>query len=306
MPTDLSPRIKAIQKIIKVPPTGNFDVATINALVAIMELQPSDSTLQSKKESIQKKLGFTGKQVDGIFGVNTTTRLESFVSNRLPDLPAGASMIVSKKGLDLIVQSEISGEATYNLKYKKPIWPKSESGITIGIGYDLGYETAAGIAADWKDFIPVADINKLKAVAGIKGLDARDALAANTGGIKSVSIPYEAAKKVFYMNSLPGYAKLTKSIYPDIATLPPDAQAALLSLVYNRGAVLKGDRRREMRNIVSLVKKGDLDGIAAQIRAMKRLWTTSDNSGLVIRREKEAVLVEEANFFFNPGDIIIV
>lgn len=306
MPTDLSPRIKAIQKIIKVPITGNYDLATINALVTKMELQPADNTLQTKKESIQKKLGFTGKQVDGIFGVNTTTRLETFVSPKLPSLPAGASMIVSKKGLDLIVQSEISSEAIYNVKYKKPIWPKSESGVTIGIGYDLGFETAAGIEADWKDFISAADITKLKAVAGKKGVAAKDALASNVGGIKSVSIPFETAKTVFYMNSLPAYARSTKSAYPDIAALPPDAQAALLSIVYNRGASLTGDRRREMKNIVPLVTSGDLPGIAAEIRSMKRLWTTPDTRGLVIRREKEAVLVENATFFFNPGDVIIV
>ena len=306
MPTDLSPRIKAIQKLIKVPVTGVYDVATINALVSIMELQPADNTLQSKKESIQKKLGFSGKQVDGIFGVNTTTRLETFVSPKLPALPAGANMIVSKKGLDLIVQSEISSEAIYNAKYKNPIWPKSESGITVGIGYDLGFETAAGIEADWKDLISAADVSRLKAVAGKKGINARDALAANSGGIKSVSIPFDIAKTVFYMNSLPGYARTTKSAYPDIATLPPDAQAALLSIVYNRGASLTGDRRREMKNIVPLVTRGDLAGIAAEIRSMKRLWTTPDTKGLVIRREKEAVLVENATFFFNPGDIIFI
>lgn len=306
MPSSLSPRIKPIQKAIGAAQTGDYDLNTINKLISIMQLQPANNSLQTKKEAIQKKLGFTGKQVDGLFGVNTTTRLEFYVSTLLPALPAGASMIVSKKGLDLIVESEISGEARYNAKYKNPIWPKSGSGITIGIGYDLGFETAAKIEKDWKDYLSAADLAKLKAVAGIMGTAARDALKNNVGGIKSVSIPYDKAKEVFYVNSMPSYAKQTKSIYPDVAALPPDAQAALLSIVYNRGASLKGDRRVEMKNIVALVSARDLAGIAAQIRSMKRLWTTPDTKGLVIRREKEAVLVENANFLFNNSEIVIV
>jgi hypothetical protein len=306
MPADLSPRIKSIQKTIKVTASGLYDEATIDKLVNIMQLLPADNSVQTKKEAIQKKLGFTGGQVDGIFGVNTTTRIEFYINNSLPPLPAGASMIVSKKGLDLIVQAEVSGETSYNLKYQKPTWPQSESGITIGIGYDLGYETTVGIEADWSAFLSTADITRLRSVAGLKGSAARDALTNNVGGIKSVSVPFAAAKEVFYTASMPAYARSTKNIYPAVALLPPDAQAALLSLVYNRGAGLSGNNRREMKNIVALVNDEDLTGIAAQIRAMKRLWTTAATKGLVKRREKEAVLLENASFFFNITDIVIV
>lgn len=306
MPSSLSPRIKAIQKAIGIAQSGDYDLLTINKLVSIMVLQPNNNSKQSKKEAIQKKLGFTGKEVDGLFGVNTTTRLEFYVSNHLPAIPPGASMIVSKKGLDLILESEISSEATYNAKYKNPIWPKSASGITIGIGYDLGFETTTKIEKDWAGSISASDIKKLKTVAGIKGTAARDALANNKGGIKSVSVPFIKAKEVFYMNSMPSYARSTRAIYPDIVKLPPDAQAALVSIVYNRGASLSGDRRKEMKNIVSLVSKADLKGIAAQIRSMKRLWTTAATKGLVTRREKEAILVETATFFYNTDEIIIL
>ena len=91
-----------------------------------------------------------------------------------------------------------------------------------------------------------------------------------------------------------------------MAGLPPDAQAALLSIVYNRGASLTGDSRREMKNIVPLVSNKDLRGIAAEIRSMKRLWTTPATRGLITRREKEAVLVENANYFYNPSDVVMV
>ncbi len=305
MPADLSSRIKAIQKIISVKQTGEYDATTINKLVSIMNLTPA-ATLQANKESIQKKLGFTGKDVDGLYGVNTTTKIEFFVSSLQPAIPIGASMIVSKAGLDLIVQSEVSGESAYNSKYQKPIWPKTGSGVTIGIGYDLGCETAANIAKDWSTVLSATDVIKLKAVAGLRGDAAKNALANDAGGIKSVTVSYRAAKEVFYVKSMPGYAKQTRAIYPGVQKLPPDAQAALLSIVYNRGADLKGDRRMEMKNIVPLVAAANLAGIAAQIRAMKRLWTTPDTKGLVTRREKEAELVENATFFYSDKDIVIV
>ncbi len=306
MPSNLSPRIKAIQKTIKVPQTGDYDTATIYELLHIMGLSRDTGSMYSNRVNIQKKLGFSGGALDGIFGINTTTKLEAYVSDLLPKLPTGANMIVSKKGVGLIVESEISGESAYNLKYKNPIWPQSASGITVGIGYDLGYMTASKIQKDWGACLSASDVSSMQAVAGIKGDAARIALANNVGGIKKVSISYENAKEIFYVNSLPAYAKYTVGIYKDVAELPPDAQAALLSIVYNRGASLSGDRRREMKNIVSLVTQKNLSGIAAEIRSMKRLWTTPATRGLQTRREKEAVLVEQASYYYNPSEVILV
>ncbi|MBK6633959.1 MAG: hypothetical protein IPH68_00815 [Chitinophagaceae bacterium] len=61
-----------------------------------------------------------------------------------------------------------------------------------------------------------------------------------------------------------------------------------------------------MKNIVKLADKADLKGIAAEIRSMKRLWTSPETKGLLIRRENEAVLVENAGFFYNPDEIIFL
>ena len=74
--------------------------------------------------------------------------------------------------------------------------------------------------------------------------------------------------------------------------------------MYNRGADIdpKKDRRKEMFNIAALVAKGDLAGIATQLRDMKRLWPTV--KGLRDRRDKEADLV--ANAIYGTGKIISV
>jgi GH24 family phage-related lysozyme (muramidase) len=82
----------------------------------------------------------------------------------------------------------------------------------------------------------------------------------------------------------------TLRIYPQVVELPGDCAAALVSLVFNRGPSLSGDRRREMCNIQALLKTGNFKEIPNQFREMKRLWP--DSKGLRRRREEEADLFE--------------
>jgi GH24 family phage-related lysozyme (muramidase) len=96
---------------------------------------------------------------------------------------------------------------------------------------------------------------------------------------------------VFVNKSLPKYYALTKAIYPEIDSLNEDTRGALVSMIYNRGNKLEGDRRKEMRAIVGLVAKTDYEGIADQIERSKRLWENVGLDGLVKRREEEADLI---------------
>jgi len=129
------------------------------------------------------------------------------------------------------------------------------------------------------------------ALAEVVGLTS-DAAKARAGGLKAIRIKTEDARKVFIERSVPSYQAQTEQAFPGVNNLPADAQGALVSLVYNRGTSMSGDRRREMRAIRDAVPKGDLREIANQLRSMKRLWQGTDVSGLVARREAEAQLVE--------------
>jgi GH24 family phage-related lysozyme (muramidase) len=80
--------------------------------------------------------------------------------------------------------------------------------------------------------------------------------------------------------------------YPQADTLPPDAAAALLSLVFNRGAALGGSTRVEMANIKAHLQSGNLAEIPTELKRMKRLWP--DTAGLRNRRDDEAELFESA------------
>jgi hypothetical protein len=48
---------------------------------------------------------------------------------------------LSKPAIDYIISYEVTSPNVYNKKYTSPIRPDGKSGITIGIGTDLGYTT---------------------------------------------------------------------------------------------------------------------------------------------------------------------
>ncbi len=293
-------RIKKIQETVGADADGFFGKNTAIAILKYIGAVPEGNTLIEYVRQIQKILGLTGRDVDGVLGPQTLTKLEDYLSQKLISLPAGTSLIISNISLNKIIEFEISSPAAYNSKYKNPIWPAVESGITIGIGYDLGYVGVTEFRNTWKNFIPDADVQTLSKVVGLKGNAAKNKLAQ----VKHVVVPYDAARSVFYQFTLSKYAKLVRNIYPKAHLLPPDAQGALLSLVFNRGSSLDGDRRKEMKNIQKYIDPQNLSKIAAEIRAMKRLWPNVN--GLLRRREDEALLVENATFRILREEQILV
>ena len=196
--------------------------------------------------------------------------------------------MISKKSIDMIINHEIGGKAYYEKVLQKPTFPGGQSGVTIGLGYDLGYNTDKQFLEDWSDKLNLNFLTPLRKVIGLKGESAKQML---KGEILQVRVPYNAAYEVFIKKSLPRYYAMTKAIYPQLDTLNEDTRGALVSMIYNRGNKLTGDRRAEMRAIVDLVAKADYEGIADQIEKSKRLWENVGLDGLVKRREEEADLI---------------
>lgn len=301
----LQKRIQNLQKTLRSAETGIFDLMTVNAFLKSLGIQvPESVDFKERKKSLQRFLGFKGNDVDGIVGINTISRLEMLYSQILPPIPSGASLIASKKSLDIIVEFEVSSKAIYERKYKSPILPGEYSGITIGIGYDLGYVSTPTFTNDWKEFLNESDFNLLLAVVGKKKNDARNAL---TDKVKRISINWDPAIEVLYTKSLPIWAKKSRKIYPGLEKLPPDVQGAIVSLVYNRGdSLAMDDRRLEMRNLVQHISSGNLKSIADEIRKMKRLWSLQQSAGLHRRRDREASLVENATVIIKPEDCVFI
>ena len=205
--------------------------------------------------------------------------------------------MLSKKSLDLILEFEVGGgENYYNKFLKNPTWPGEQSGVTIGVGYDLGYVNKAEFTNDWKD-LPKEIFDRLYKVVGIKGYNAKNLIR----GLKDITIPWDLALKVFNNKTVTKFYNLTQQTFPNFDNLPEDAKGGLVSLVFNRGAALEGDRRREMKLIrdgMKLVSNYDqkaLSFIANQIRNMKRIWIGgSIEKGMSRRRDAEAKLIEDS------------
>lgn len=199
-------------------------------------------------------------------------------------------MRISQAAFDLIVAEEVSSEAVYRKKYTRPEWPGESSGVTVGIGYDVGYHSEDEVRADWSGLLPAAMVEALADCCGVRGAAAK----ALTAKVKSkISVPWEAAIAVFRNVSIPKWEATVAAAVPNIDKLSSDCFGALVSLAYNRGASfgLSGARYAEMRAIKSHMKAGKLYAIPAEIRAMKRLWPNTP--GLQKRRDKEAALFEK-------------
>lgn len=199
--------------------------------------------------------------------------------------------MISKKAIDLIIQFEIGGRAYYDKALQKPSWPGGDSGCTLGIGYDMGYNTEKQFLADWSASLNLNFVNALRPLCGLKGEKVKGLI---KGEVLNVRIPYNIAYDVFVKSSLPRFYKAALSIYPDMIHLNEDTQGALVSMVYNRGTKLTGDTRTEMKAIVDLVAKQDYHGIAEEIEKSKRLWEGKGLDGLVLRREAESDLVRDS------------
>lgn len=197
---------------------------------------------------------------------------------------------ISQDSFDLIVNSEVSSRAIYERDYRRPERPGGQSGITVGIGYDCGYSSAAVIRSDWGGKIPDAMVETLCTVAGLKGQTAQRRLASVRG---KVDVSWGAALDVFSNVSVPKYLRACH-VLRNFDELTPDCRGVLLSLVYNRGASFsqEGPRYQEMRNIKALMAARRFAAIPAELRKMKRLWTTPSVRGVAIRREQEARLFE--------------
>lgn len=198
-------------------------------------------------------------------------------------------MRISKAAFDLIVAEEVTDKKTYERKYRQPEWPGGQSGLTIGIGYDVGYATVDRLTKDWSGHIPAAMIGALSQACGVKGEDAKEL----TAQLKHMAdIPWDAAMAVFAQVDVPRWEKVVSDNLPNTDKLSADCFGALVSLAYNRGPSFykPGPRYAEMRAIKEHMSNGDFEDIPDEIRAMRRLWPTM--KGLRDRRDREAALFE--------------
>lgn len=197
--------------------------------------------------------------------------------------------LISDQALLAVVGFEVTSEKEYHQRYERPIAPAGDSGITVGIGYDLGYNTAEGLRRDFEGLIPSGDIETLVKACGLRG----DAARRRLNEFRHVCVPWNAAIEVFRRATIPRFGRMVLGSFPNAADVKGHAFGALFSLVYNRGNKLDGERRKEMRQIRDACAQRSFAPIPGLFRAMKHLWQGKPGlAGVVSRREAEAILFE--------------
>ena len=82
---------------------------------------------------------------------------------------ASPTPLLSAKAYKLILDFEVGGGAGYyNARLSRPSWPGVQSGVTIGVGYDLGYYSKSAFALDWRDRLDPDDFARLERCVGLK------------------------------------------------------------------------------------------------------------------------------------------
>ncbi len=80
-----------------------------------------------------------------------------------------------------------------------PNWPGGSSGITIGVGYDLGYVTVDTFESDWGPFLNRIYLLRLRTGVGKRGIWARN----RVGQFSDIRIRRADSEQVFQKKSLP-------------------------------------------------------------------------------------------------------
>ena len=228
-----------------------------------------------------KKSNFPVSQIAAICWLDLQPTIGSAI-----DGVALSTTKISQAAFDLIVSFEVSSEAYYNAKLRAPTWPGVSSGVTVGIGYDVGQTKAATVKGDWENVIPASMLDPLLGCVGITGAPAKS----RAQGLKGVvDIDYDKAIDVFGNCSIPRWITVVEDTLQNTDKLNGDCLGMLVSLTFNRGAGgynSSKSRFREMVGIKNAMAAEQFDRIPDLIRSMKRLWL--DVPGLLVRRDKEA------------------
>lgn len=220
-----------------------------------------------------------------LLGVATATFLTVTTSGAGPwaGLPAPAAL--GESGYALILEFETGGAAGY---VQHPEWPGAASGVTVGVGYDCGYNARWVICSDWAG-LGERPANRLAGTSGVRGEPART----RVNDVRDILVPWRTALGVFDRVTVARFYALAQRAFPGFDDLRANARAALVSLVFNRGSSMIGENRREMRELREAVARGDYAAMAMANRRSERVWRgTAIERGMVRRREAEARLME--------------
>lgn len=216
-------------------------------------------------------------------------------------------MSISPNALKLIMDFEVGGgETYYNKKARFPIWPGGASGITIGIGVDLGHIKQSDFNTYIAPYYPETQIEKLIGCIGITGKigspEMESKLRELVESLSDCELSFQHALEIHENFTIPLYYNRTRKTFSGLDSLPEDARGAIVSLVFNRGTRLDGPKRTHMAKIGKLIElysqKKDpnlLGQMAETFIEMAEIWKGEKSyEGLKRRRIAEAKLISNS------------
>ena len=167
-----------------------------------------------------------------------------------------------------------------------PYWPGGASGVTLDPGFDLGHNIESRLRRYYGEILEEREIRALLGVIGLKGGEARLALAASPA-IKAIRISREQAARVFPHLAAWYWQEIVRR-FPMLAAqeTPPAVQTAALSLSYNRGSGNKA-----LAVLADPIRERDWRGVADEIASMQQDHRLA---GIRSRRREEAALIRSA------------
>lgn len=198
-----------------------------------------------------------------------------------------ANIPIGLESFEEIISDEDTSELIYTERYRKPEWPGGMSGVTILLGYDLGYATHEKVDHDLGGKISPQMLVACQSCVGIRGLAAHIKMLEVHN---LIDLPFTLALDIFLKNDIPSWLATNDRLLPNMIKLSPNRRGVLLSLSYNRGPTynMQGDRYKEMRQIKSDMANEKFNDISTQLRSMARLWPVGN--GVHSRRFREAAL----------------
>jgi hypothetical protein len=188
----------------------------------------------------------------------------TFVLPPPPVMPAPArQLLLSSGGRSLVLEYETGGKSGYDPHPEAP--DPRLSGVTWGIGYDGHYNSPTVIKMDWA-ILGSRNVDRLAAMHPYYGRSAQ----AHLKEVRDITVAWQTATDVFDNVDVAREFANAKRAVPGFEKLRPNAQAAWISLGFNRGWAMSGPNRVEMREMRDLTPKRDYEGIAFQLRKMVR------------------------------------
>ena len=222
-------------------------------------------------------------------GLRDSGTIDAATWQRLRGLPE-PSPDIPTRAVAFIAREEVGSRGFYDAQCVRPTWPGGASGVTIGVGYDLGYQ--AGFAADWSDLLTPAEIARLTPWLGRKGQAAK----AGPAQLTDITIPWHAAWMAFIRRTCRRRSP-TRAL-PSPAPCPCRRSASACSSAWSTTGVRAWPTRltipvpaRRCATSATPSPPVTSPSVPAALRAMKRLWP--EGNGLRERREREAKLFEE-------------